>query len=129
MSHSHVSLRSALDDLSFTQGLDHDQLDRIVAIASPVAWHAGAIVFHEGDQDAALYVVEHGRIAIEIMVPGRGPVTILTVGPGEVFGWSSLFSRAQRPRWPERSSRPEPWLSTQPRYVPFATPTRVWATF
>ena len=24
-------------------------------------------------------------------IPGRGRVTILTVGPGEVFGWSSLF--------------------------------------
>ena len=37
-----------------------------------------------------------GRVAIEIAVPGRGRVIILTVGPGEVFGWSSLFH--QRPK-------------------------------
>jgi CRP-like cAMP-binding protein len=43
-----------------------------------------------------LYVVEEGRVAIEITVPGRGREIILTVGPGEVFGWSSIFH--QRPK-------------------------------
>ena len=59
-------------------------------------WDAGETVFREGDRDSFLYVVEEGRVAIEIAVPGRGRVTILTVGPGEVFGWSSLFH--QRPK-------------------------------
>ena len=53
-------------------------------------------MFREGDCDSVLYVVEEGRVAIEITIPGRGRVTILTVGPGEVFGWSSLFF--QRPK-------------------------------
>ena len=57
-------------------------------------WDAGETVFREGDRDSVLYVVEAGRVAIEMAVPGRGRVTILTVGPGEVFGWSSLFLRA-----------------------------------
>ena len=63
-------------------------------------------MFREGDRDSVLYVVEEGRVAIEIAVPGRGRVTILTVGPGEVFGWSSLFSSGPRPHRPARSSRP-----------------------
>ncbi|MFI5459002.1 MAG: cyclic nucleotide-binding domain-containing protein [Isosphaerales bacterium] len=83
--------QSTLMDLAFLQGLDAGQLERIAQIATPVQWDAGATVFREGDRNSLLYVVEAGRIAIEIGVPGRGRISILTVGPGEVFGWSSVF--------------------------------------
>ena len=96
MSQSHAISRSALDQLTFTQGLESDQQDRIVEIARMREWNAGVTVFREGDFDSSLYVVETGRVAIDIAVPGRGRMTILTVGPGEVFGWSSLF--LQRPK-------------------------------
>jgi CRP/FNR family transcriptional regulator, cyclic AMP receptor protein len=87
---------STLKDLAFTQGLDPGQLNRIAAIATPVEWVAGQTVFREGDRDSVLYVVETGRVAIEVTVPGRGRVIILTVGQGEVFGWSSILP--QRPK-------------------------------
>jgi CRP/FNR family cyclic AMP-dependent transcriptional regulator len=83
-------------NLAFTRGLDAGQLERLAQIATPVSWSTGTTIFREGDRDSVLYVVEEGRIAIEITVPGRGRVNILTVGPGEVFGWSSLFY--QRPK-------------------------------
>jgi CRP/FNR family cyclic AMP-dependent transcriptional regulator len=88
--------RFRLKDLTFAQGLNPDQLNRIAEIATPVEWVAGQTVFREGDRDSVLYVVETGRVAIEVTVPGRGRVIILTVGPGEVFGWSSIFQ--QRPK-------------------------------
>ena len=70
-----------------------EQLKRIAEIATSVEWGAGQTVFREGDRDSVLYVVETGRVAIEVTVPGRGRVIILTVGPGEVFGWSSILQR------------------------------------
>jgi CRP/FNR family transcriptional regulator, cyclic AMP receptor protein len=85
-----------LKELAFTQGLDPSQLERLVEIATPVGWDAGEIVFREGDVGSVLYVVESGRIAIEVAIPGRGRVIILTVGPGEVFGWSSVFYQAPK---------------------------------
>lgn len=96
MSQPQASLRTTLDRLAFTQGLDPEQKDRIAELASPVAWDAGATVFREGGRDSVLYIVEVGRVAIEIAVPGRGRMTILTVGPGEVFGWSSLFFQREK---------------------------------
>jgi len=92
----HNETQSRLLDLAITQGLDAGQRDQIARIAAPVQWDAGASVFREGDRDSLLYLVEEGRVAIEITVPGRGRVVILTVGPGEVFGWSSLFH--ERPK-------------------------------
>lgn len=96
MSQSHAFSRSSLEELAFTQGLEPDQQDRIAEIGSAREWNAGVTVFREGDLHSSLYVVEIGRVAIEIAAPGRGRLTILTVGPGEVFGWSSLF--LQRPK-------------------------------
>jgi CRP-like cAMP-binding protein len=83
--------KTDLKDLAFTKGLDDSQVDRIAQIATPVEWSAGSMVFREGDRDSLLYVVREGCVAIEITVPGRGRMNILTVGPGEVFGWSSVF--------------------------------------
>ena len=83
--------QSRLSDLAFTQGLDAGQLVQIAQIATSFQWDAGTTVFREGDRDPLLYVVEEGRVAIEIAVPGRGRVVILTVGPGEIFGWSSIL--------------------------------------
>ena len=54
------------------------------------------MVYREGDPGSPVYLVEEGLVAVELVVPGRGAVTILTVGPGEIFGWSSLFY--QRPK-------------------------------
>jgi CRP-like cAMP-binding protein len=85
-----------LQDLAFAQGLDPSQIDRMAEIATPVEWAAGVTVFREGDRASSLYVVTTGRVAIDVTVPGRGRVVILTVGPGEVFGWSTLFG--QRPK-------------------------------
>ncbi|MGP0066460.1 MAG: cyclic nucleotide-binding domain-containing protein [Isosphaeraceae bacterium] len=80
-----------MKDLPFTRGLAPEQLELVADLATRAEWAAGETVFREGDRDPVLYVVETGRIAIEVSVPGRGRVTILTLGPGEVFGWSSLF--------------------------------------
>jgi CRP-like cAMP-binding protein len=95
----HNPIQSRLRDLAFTQGLGPLHLDQMAAIAAPVEWAAGVTVFREGEIDSVLYVVEEGRVAIQAMVPARERVTILTVGPGEVFGWSSLFQQ-----WPKTAS-------------------------
>src|SRR6476646_4132668 len=79
------------DKLALTEGLDPAQLGRLAPIATPVEWPAGTVIYREGDPASPLYLLEEGRVAIELGVPGRGPVLMLTVGPGEVFGWSNLF--------------------------------------
>ena len=84
------------EELAFTAGFDRSQIERLAEIATPVRWNAGEMVYREGDPGSPVYLVEEGLVALELVVPGRGPITILTVGPGEIFGWSSLFY--QRPK-------------------------------
>jgi CRP-like cAMP-binding protein len=84
------TIRSRLERTIF-EGLDPESLDRLAAIATPVDWAQGVTVFREGDTDAHLYLVDEGHVAIDLTVPGQRRTCILTVGPGEMFGWSSLF--------------------------------------
>jgi CRP-like cAMP-binding protein len=80
-----------LRSLAFTRDLESANLDRLAEIAKSVAWQPGQTIFREGDRDDFLYLVTEGHVALEITVPPRGRVRILTVGPGEVFGWSSVY--------------------------------------
>ena len=88
-----------LKHLAFTQGLSQDQLDKLEQITTAVHWDPDTVIFNQGDCNPMLYVVEEGRVAIEVNVPDHQPQTLLTVGPGEMFGWSSLFY--QRPKTAE----------------------------
>jgi len=47
-------------------------------------------IFHEGDPRDFLYIVLEGRVALEMHIPGRGRVRLLTVEPDDVLGWSSV---------------------------------------
>jgi CRP/FNR family cyclic AMP-dependent transcriptional regulator len=53
-------------------------------------------IFHEGDPRDFLYIVLEGRIALEMHIPNRGRLRILTVQSQEVLGWSSVSEVASR---------------------------------
>jgi CRP/FNR family transcriptional regulator, cyclic AMP receptor protein len=59
--------------------------------ASTVRFQAGSYLFHEGDPADRLFLVRRGRVALELLVPGRGPLIVDTVQAGELLGVSWLF--------------------------------------
>lgn len=38
-----------------------------------------------------LYLILEGKVVVEIQMPGRDPLSIMTIGKGGVVGWSWLF--------------------------------------
>lgn len=81
----------SLQSLDFTSDLEPHQYEKLAAMARQVAFPAGQVIFREGDPDELVYLIQEGQVAIDIRLPGKGKTTILTVGPGELLGWSSLF--------------------------------------
>ncbi len=59
--------------------------------ASIMNFPAGEYIFHEGEPADRLYLIQMGRTAIILEMPGREPLTIMTVDEGGVVGWSWLF--------------------------------------
>jgi CRP-like cAMP-binding protein len=74
----------------FGSGLSLHARTRLAECARWETIPAGATILREGDETPLFAVVVRGRVALRLHVPERGPVTILTVEPGDVVGWSAL---------------------------------------
>jgi CRP-like cAMP-binding protein len=86
-----AEIRATIDTQAVARDFLPGDLDFLAQAATPVHWAVGETVFREGNCDNALYLILEGLVALEISVPQRGRVRIATIGPGELFGWSSLF--------------------------------------
>ena len=85
------SLAGVLGGHPFMQGLQPQHVELVVGCASNVRFEPGEFVFRAGDEANHFYVVRSGRVSVELFAPQRGPVTIETVGDGELLGWSWLI--------------------------------------
>ena len=79
-----------LERLAFLRDFHPDHLATLAALAIPVHWDTDEMIFREGTYAPWLFLVREGRVALELGAPSRQRTTILTVGSGEVFGWSSI---------------------------------------
>jgi CRP/FNR family transcriptional regulator, cyclic AMP receptor protein len=61
------------------------------AIATPKHWSPGALLFQEGVEHEAIYLLLDGHVRLEMLARDRGRVPLMTVGAGDVVGWSPLF--------------------------------------
>ena len=86
------TIETLLQDVPIFQGMSDEALELLSGCAANTRFADGEIVFREGDDADTFYVIRHGRVALETFVPARGPVTIETIDPGEVIGWSWLFA-------------------------------------
>lgn len=80
-----------LRNMDLTRDMETKHLKKIAAVATEVEFAQDEIIYSAGEIGKAVYIIRSGEVAIEMEVPGQGQVNILTVGPGELFGWSSLF--------------------------------------
>jgi len=83
-----VPLRVA--DHPFFQGLDADLTREASRLAVERRFETGELIVRDGDQATSFYLVFYGKIALEVETSEKPRLTIQTVGPGEVLGWSWL---------------------------------------
>jgi len=65
--------------------------DALVAIAVTKHWSPGAQLFQEGVEHDDIYLLQDGHVRLEMLVLDRGRVPLITVGAGDLLGWSPLF--------------------------------------
>ena len=85
------TLERFISELDFFKGFPEKFINLIYGCASNVVLKQGEYFCHEGENVTHFYAVRSGKVAIDIPYPGRGNITIQTIGPGEVFGWGWLF--------------------------------------
>jgi CRP/FNR family transcriptional regulator, cyclic AMP receptor protein len=84
-------LDTLLREHAFLDGLDDTACSLIHGCARSVSFDAGTYLFHEGGSADQLYLIRHGRVALEVAVPDRGVLTFQTLGKGEIVGLSWLL--------------------------------------
>ncbi|HEY5628015.1 MAG TPA: cyclic nucleotide-binding domain-containing protein [Candidatus Limnocylindrales bacterium] len=87
-----TDLALALSGSWFGAGLTPEAVTRLAAIAEVRDLAPGDVVVAEGQIAETLGIVLSGRVALRMLIPERGMVTILTVEPGDVVGWSAVVA-------------------------------------
>lgn len=75
----------------FFEGMQKDHINELIGCATNTHFDGGAYIFHQSAQANHFYIITAGRVTVEFESVGRGAVTIQTIGPGNVLGWSWLF--------------------------------------
>jgi CRP-like cAMP-binding protein len=85
------TLEPLIAEHPFFKGLEKPYLELITGCASNAVFKAGEFLFREGEVAEHFYVIREGTVKVEMFTGARGPITIETIGAGEVVGYSWLF--------------------------------------
>lgn len=86
-----LKITTALREMEFFRDLDTAHLHKIAAITMEVRIDEDEVIYRQGETGQGIYLIETGQVVIETDIAGYGLAPLLTVGPGQLFGWSSLF--------------------------------------
>ncbi|MFJ8698797.1 cyclic nucleotide-binding domain-containing protein [Streptomyces ardesiacus] len=76
---------------TLSAALHGDHRERLMRIAREVSLAQGTRLFEEGRRADRFWIVRTGTVSLDLRVPGRRPPVIVTLGHGELVGWSWHF--------------------------------------
>jgi len=85
------TLERILGEHPFFKDLDEAYLKLVTGCASNVRFEPDAYIFREGEEANQFYLIRQGRVALQILAPERGPITVETLEEGDILGWSWLI--------------------------------------
>lgn len=88
-----MSVLERLEEIEIFKDLTPDQRLAIGAGCEEKSFRGGERLFAEGEEAGHLWVLTDGEVDLRFDLPGRSSSpqnTILTIGRGQVLGWSSL---------------------------------------
>ena len=89
-----MSGETLLNGVYLFAGATKEDLAGLLAIATLTKYAQGQLVFNEGDEANAMFVVELGTV--EIVATGK-ELAVVTVGSGQAVGEVAFFTRGKRP--------------------------------
>ncbi len=81
------AIEQLLAEHPFLQGLEPRHFELLAQCSVSAHYKPGEFLCR-GDREATqFFLISHGKVAVEIFSARRGPITIQTIGDGEVLGW------------------------------------------
>lgn len=77
--------------------LGENGIKAVATLAEEKRYRAGELIFYEGDPATMLYLLLEGQVEMMMNTNAEGTrrEVVMTLGPGQVFGWSSLVEPYQ----------------------------------
>lgn len=84
----------AAPHLDLLRGLTTAQQALLDGLAEPRHFERDDVILVEGTSQHRIFILVTGRVRLEMNVPGRGRITILTLGPGDLLAFSALIGNS-----------------------------------
>jgi CRP/FNR family cyclic AMP-dependent transcriptional regulator len=75
----------------FVSGMSEQHIHLLADCATRTNFDAGQVIFRQGGNADRLYLLEHGKVAVESRRKNSEPITVDIIGPGDLLGWSWAF--------------------------------------
>ena len=85
------NLERVLREHPFMRELSDEHVRILAGCAQNVRFSPGDLIFREGDEERSFLLLRKGTVAIEAHAPGKTPVCVETLGPGDILGVTWLF--------------------------------------
>ena len=76
--------------VSFLVGLTDADAAAMAKVCEQVTFKAGQSILMQGVTVDAVHVIAQGRATVLVRVPGKSPLKVAPLGPGQVFGETSI---------------------------------------
>ncbi|MFP3883024.1 MAG: Crp/Fnr family transcriptional regulator [Actinomycetota bacterium] len=86
-----MNLAELRERSALLQALSNTEVGLFESAATELRVSAGDILFEEEGPADVFYIVVKGKIGLELTSPGKEPIVIQTLGPGDLVGVSWLF--------------------------------------
>jgi len=90
-----MSLLQTMSDCGFFHSIPLPILRLLEPIVCERDFAPGVQIFVEGIKHPDIHIVRHGHVRLEMLIPGRGRTPILSLGAGDLLGWSPLLSESE----------------------------------
>ena len=85
------TLESLIATHLFAKDIEPRFLPLLTETARVEYFDAEQTIFRESLEADRFYLIQSGRVALQIFIPGSGATTIQTLSAGEALGWSWLY--------------------------------------
>jgi len=87
--------KRTLRECSVFQPLTDDELAKILTLAVDKEYEAGTTIFQQGDYAGELFVIQEGKVALQMQLPTTLPqmsrsVTVDLLTTSDLLGWSAV---------------------------------------
>src|SRR5262245_59950604 len=89
-------IQADLGAIRLFRSLPADELSRLNELARPRQYRAGELVVREGEDGVGVYVVTAGSFEIRHDYAPGDSLTEATLGPGDIFGLTSMLDDGPR---------------------------------